>query len=104
MIKSFLASLLLFVLIYSCNSRKLNKGSYGGSVTTTGYNVDTLPPPNATGSAKNFSKVIGWPDGKMPTAPSGFVVTRFAGELNHPRKDGCKNRDFTRVFVRDQAR
>src|SRR5688572_4743030 len=37
-----------------------------------------LPLPNATPSAVKFSKVIGWPDGKMPAAPSGFTVTLFA--------------------------
>ena len=46
---------------------------------------DTLPPPFATKSKRNFSKVIGWSDGKTPTAPEGFVVTKFADSLNNPR-------------------
>lgn len=46
---------------------------------------DTLPPPFATKSTRNFSKVIGWSDGKTPTAPEGFVVTKFADSLNNPR-------------------
>jgi glucose/arabinose dehydrogenase len=85
MVKIFLSCLLFLFIISSCNSRKLNKGSYGGSASTTGYNVDTLAAPYATGSAKNFSKVNGWPEGKMPTAPGGFVVSKFADGLNHPR-------------------
>jgi glucose/arabinose dehydrogenase len=44
-----------------------------------------LPEPYATGSARKNSKVIGWPEGKMPTAPAGFTVTKFADKLNNPR-------------------
>ncbi len=46
---------------------------------------DSLPPPYATGSANKRSKVIGWKKEQMPTAPEGFVVTRFAEGLQHPR-------------------
>jgi glucose/arabinose dehydrogenase len=76
---------LFLQLLYSCNAKKLNKGSYGGSASTSGYKVDTLPPPFATGSATNFSKVIGWADDKKPIAPPGFTVTKFADGLEHPR-------------------
>ena len=74
---------LLFLV--SCNSKKLNKGSYNGSATTSGYKVDNLPGAFSTGSAKNFSEIIGWKDGEMPIAPNNFVVSRFADELDHPR-------------------
>ena len=30
-------------------------------------------------------KIIGWPDGKTPKAPPGFVVRRFAENLDSPR-------------------
>jgi len=33
----------------------------------------------------NPAKAIGWPEGAGPVAPEGFVVTRFAGDLAHPR-------------------
>jgi glucose/arabinose dehydrogenase len=46
---------------------------------------DTLPPPFHSKSKKNFSKVIGWKDGKMPVAPAGFTVSKFADSLDHPR-------------------
>ena len=46
---------------------------------------DSLPPPFHTKSKKNFSKVIGWKDGTRPKAPDGFVVTKFAENLDHPR-------------------
>ena len=32
-----------------------------------------------------IAKVIGWPAGKAPVAPPGFVVTRYAEGLDHPR-------------------
>ena len=47
--------------------------------------ADTLPAPYATKSRKNFSHVKGWPEGKTPIAPEGFVVTAFARDLKHPR-------------------
>jgi glucose/arabinose dehydrogenase len=44
-----------------------------------------LPPPFATPSARNNSKVIGWPKGKMPTPAPGFEVSLFAENLDNPR-------------------
>ncbi len=76
---------LFFLIILSCNTKKMNEGSYGGSVTTSGYKDDSLPIPFATGSAKNFSEVIGWKDGEIPIAPKGFLVNKFADGLEHPR-------------------
>jgi len=78
----------LFVLVISsCSNKKIskNKDPLGGSTTTRGYQVDSLPKPYSTPSAKNFSKVIGWKDGRTPTAPEGFTVTKFADRLAHPR-------------------
>ena len=42
-----------------------------------GHTSDTaqLPAPFATGSVKDFSKVIGWDKGRTPVAPERFVVT-----------------------------
>ncbi|GAB3304599.1 PQQ-dependent sugar dehydrogenase [Hymenobacter tenuis] len=44
-----------------------------------------LPKPYATESKTKRSKVIGWPAGKMPTAPAGFVVTKYADGFESPR-------------------
>jgi len=79
------ALFVLLTVISACDSKKLNKGSYSGSANTSGYRDDSLPPPYATGSAKNFSKVVGWKDGKIPITPKGFTVTKFADSLDHPR-------------------
>ena len=44
-----------------------------------------LPAPFHSPSVRKESKVVGWPDGKTPTAPAGFKVTQFAGDLDNPR-------------------
>ena len=44
---------------------------------------DTLPPPFATRSKRNYSKVIGWHNGKTPIAPAGFIVAKFADHLQN---------------------
>lgn len=83
---SFLFFLLTLIWSFeSCNVNKLNKGSYHGSATTSGYRVDSLPAPYATKSVKDFSLVEGWKDNKRPVAPAGFTVTKFAEGLDHPR-------------------
>lgn len=46
---------------------------------------DKLPPPYATKSSSNFSKVIGWKDGATPIAPAGFRVTKYAEGFENPR-------------------
>lgn len=33
----------------------------------------------------NARQAVGWPAGVQPTAPQGFTVTQFAGDLAHPR-------------------
>src|SRR5215475_13867917 len=44
-----------------------------------------LPPPFATPSVRNNSKVIGWPKGRMPTPAPGFEVSLFAEDFDNPR-------------------
>lgn len=45
--------------------------------------ADSLPAP--TESAVKNSNVVGWPEGKTPKAPKGFVVKKFADDLKNPR-------------------
>lgn len=75
----------LLLLLTACHAAKMNPGSYGGSVTTKGYQADSLAAPYATPSVTNYSMVVGWPNGRTPVAPAGFTVTRFADGLDHPR-------------------
>ncbi len=44
-----------------------------------------LPPPYATRGVANRSRVIGWPNGQLPSAPAGFEVSLFTAELDNPR-------------------
>ena len=59
----------------------------GSFISASIAQTDTfnLPKPYATPVVNNFSKVLNWPEGKTPTAPDGFTVTRFADGFNNPR-------------------
>ena len=45
----------------------------------------TMAEPFATKSVDNHPKVVGWPEGKTPTAAPGFRVQAFAAKLENPR-------------------
>jgi glucose/arabinose dehydrogenase len=83
-IQLILVAVSIFMLI-SCSTKFNPNAAVTGSATTAGYTSTSLPAPGATPSAKNFSKVVGWKEGQTPIAPPGFVVTRFAEGLEHPR-------------------
>lgn len=70
------------LLAFSCSSGKNNSGNGADSSTMDTTGVE-LPEPGE--SKNNFSKVIGWPEGKTPLAPEGFTVTKFVGGLTNPR-------------------
>lgn len=55
------------------------------ALAQSGRHAQTLPPPYATSSAMKFPKVIGWPEGKKPVAPTGFAVDVLASDLESPR-------------------
>lgn len=87
--KSILSTSLLFAII-ACNGQVTQKekealSKQPGNVVKTTLGNITLPPPYATESKTNNSKVIGWPEGKMPKAPEGFTVTKFADGFENPR-------------------
>jgi len=73
-----------FLAISSCGGCKNSGKVSNTSIPSTG-SKDALPAPYETKSVQNFSKVIGWKDGAMPVAPEGFIVTKFADGLDHPR-------------------
>lgn len=73
--------LLPFALACKSTSNEA-KGQADTVKTETGQEVK-LPEPSA--SKTKFSKVIGWPAGKMPQAPEGFVVSQFAANIKSPR-------------------
>ncbi|MFY0575906.1 PQQ-dependent sugar dehydrogenase [Cystobacter fuscus] len=51
---------------------------------TTATGTVELPAPYTTDSVRQFSKVVGWPEGKAPVA-EGFTVSRYATGLVSPR-------------------
>ncbi|HEX3808120.1 MAG TPA: sorbosone dehydrogenase family protein [Rhizomicrobium sp.] len=54
------------------------KSSQGAHPALPAPRSDLLP-------TTNFATAIGWPRNKAPVAPAGFIVTRFAQGLDHPR-------------------
>ena len=46
----------------------------------------TQAEPYATESVVNHPRTIGWPEGRTPTAPRSYTVTKFAGGLDYPRQ------------------
>lgn len=76
------ASTFLFACNNSSNSQQTARKD---SVTTGSGNEVVLPAPDPKSAKNKFSKVIGWKDGQMPTAPEGFVVTKFADQMKSPR-------------------
>jgi len=80
----------LLIILTACNGqvKKEEKEALAkqpGNVVKTAVGDLTLPPPYATESKSNNSKVIGWPEGKTPKAPEGFTVTKFADGFENPR-------------------
>ncbi|MCP2029283.1 glucose/arabinose dehydrogenase [Flavobacterium sp. HSC-32F16] len=85
-----LFSISLLILMTACNGqvKKEEKEALAkqpGNTVKTAVGDITLPPPYATESKTNNSKVIGWPNGITPKAPEGFTVTKFADGFENPR-------------------
>lgn len=84
-----ISTLALAGLLAACGQAdKAKNGEEGDGKSTTVATAEeplTLPAPYATKSSTRFSNVVGWPAGKTPTAPAGFTVTEFAGDLVNPR-------------------
>ncbi|GAB2561221.1 PQQ-dependent sugar dehydrogenase [Spirosoma areae] len=70
-------------IFFACSQKK--ESNQAGETVAIADTTISLPAPYTTESAKNFSNVIGWPEGKMPQAPAGFTVTEFARDLASPR-------------------
>jgi len=75
-------ALLSTAALLACQS---DSNSQQRTTVKTGIGEISLPAPNTKASKIKFSKVIGWPEGKTPIAPDGFVVTRFASNIKSPR-------------------
>jgi glucose/arabinose dehydrogenase len=73
-------------MIYSCATMQDHRASPQYAPGTGPADQLRLPQPFSTPSARNNSKVIGWPKGKTPVAAPGFEVTLFAENLDNPRQ------------------
>ncbi|MEP7094072.1 MAG: sorbosone dehydrogenase family protein [Flavobacterium sp.] len=85
-----ISSVILLTLLTACNGqvKKEEKEALAkqpGNIVKTAIGEITLPPPYATESKTNNSRVLKWPEGKMPKAPEGFTVSKFADGLENPR-------------------
>ncbi|OXG08683.1 glucose/arabinose dehydrogenase [Flavobacterium araucananum] len=85
-----LFSISLLAILTACNGqvKKEEKEALAKQpniIVKTAIGDLTLPPPYATESKTNNSKVIKWPEGKTPTAPAGFTVSKFADGFENPR-------------------
>jgi glucose/arabinose dehydrogenase len=77
-------------ILTSCNgqvkkSEKENLAKQPASTVKTAIGDITLPAPFASESATVRSSIVDWPNGKMPVAPDGFTVSKFADKLDNPR-------------------
>ncbi len=72
----------LMLAICACGSPKSNNQS---AEATDSAALDSGALPEPAESFTKFSKVLGWPEGKAPTAPAGFEVIKFADKLSNPR-------------------
>ena len=88
-IVSQILSISLLTVLTACNGQSKEEketiSKQPSTVVKTAIGDITLPPPYATESKTNNSKVIGWPEGKTPKAPEGFTVTKFADGFENPR-------------------
>jgi glucose/arabinose dehydrogenase len=83
-------SLLLLTSLTACNGqvKKEEKDALSTqppTIVKTAIGDLALPPPYATESKTNSSKVLKWPEGQTPKAPEGFTVTKFADGFENPR-------------------
>ncbi len=74
-----------FLIVLSLLLSLLNCTNPSKTSVINKSNEIILPQPYATPDTVKESKVTGWPREKKPTAPEGFIVTKYADNLNSPR-------------------
>jgi glucose/arabinose dehydrogenase len=74
-------------ILAACAALALAACSTGSTEPWFGFGpYPALPPPQKSLlPVIGAPEAVGWPAGAAPKAPSGFVVTRFAEGLDHPR-------------------
>lgn len=72
-------------ILVGCNLNANSQTTPAATVKTGAGITVALPEADTKASKTNFSKVVPWPEGKTPTAPAGFTVTKFAEGMKSPR-------------------
>lgn len=87
-----LALIILFAFLSCKNEKHLPKAESAmvanqetGDTVQTALGPIVLPKPFATKSVSNSNSLKDWPKGKMPVAPEGFTVTKYADGFKGPR-------------------
>ncbi|RZL50136.1 MAG: sorbosone dehydrogenase family protein [Pedobacter sp.] len=84
--KQFLSIILLVsAILFGCSSNSNSQTTPAAKIKTGSGKTIDLPAADLKASNTKFSKVVPWPEGKTPTAPAGFVVTKFAEGMKSPR-------------------
>ncbi|TAH02263.1 MAG: sorbosone dehydrogenase family protein [Sphingobacteriales bacterium] len=78
-------ALLSTVILMGCNTISNSQTTPAANVKTGAGDTIELPKADTKTSKTNFSTVVAWPEGKTPTAPEGFIVTKFADGMKSPR-------------------
>lgn len=78
---TLLSSALFFAAAQTSNAQT----TPAAKVKTGSGNIIELPEADTKTSKTNFSKVVPWPEEMTPTAPAGFVVSKFADGMKSPR-------------------
>lgn len=73
------------IVLFSCQDGGQKQGGRSdGHISEYGDSL-RLKKPYDTEPQNKFAKVLGWPEGTVPTAPDGYRVVKFADSLNSPR-------------------
>jgi glucose/arabinose dehydrogenase len=88
--KALTLSIIGLITLNSCNGQVSKKekeqaSKQGATIVKTAIGDLTLPAPYTSESTSKQSSMKDWPAGQTPKAPEGFIVTKFAGDLENPR-------------------
>ena len=81
-----IAAMIGAAAIFSCGVTQNERSAVEYPAGIGPVDLLNLPAPFDTPSARNTSKVIGWPKSKMPTPAPGFEVSLFAENFDNPRQ------------------
>jgi len=93
--KKIILSILTVSLLIACKSEKkkvveenpalTEETTFEASTVETAIGTLNLPAPFETESAVKLYDLQEWPEGKLPKAPAGFTVTKYADGFDNPR-------------------